>query len=138
PDAEHAVLIWQGSTRIAEEDGADVLHLSAAAEHPDRPRTSQYYLDAIGARTDSAYGGLAMPREAELLPEDLGESPSPTDEDRELNATENLGAQSLHRRVAAEAQKARDIVASYGLDPDIHGPAKVGPFAPPPTAQEIP
>ncbi len=138
PDAEYAVLIWQGSTFVAEEDGADVLHLLVAAEHSDRPKPSQHYIEAIAARMDPEYGGLATLDESVLLPEDLAESPSPTDEDRELHASEDLLAQSLHRRMTAETEKARAIVASYDLDPDIHGPVRVPPLAPPPKLKEIP
>lgn len=138
PDAEYAVLIWQGSTIVAEEDGADVVHLIAAAEHSDRPRTPEYYVQAIADRMHPEYGGFAVLRDDELLPESLAESPSPTDEDRELHASENLTAQALHRRMSNESDKARDIVASYGLDPDVHGPAKVAPLAPPPKPKDVP
>lgn len=138
PDAESLVMIWHGSTFVAEEDGADILHLLAAAEHTDRPRTREYYVQAIADRMHPEYALLAMLREDELLPEDLGQAPSPTDEDAQLNATEGLGKQNLHRRMEAETDKARAIVASYGLDLDVHGPAKVPPLAPPPKPSDIP
>lgn len=138
PDAEHAVLIWQGSTLVAEEDGADVIHLLAAAEHADRPRSSQHYVEVIAERMHPEYGGLAVLDDSKLLPEDLAPSPSPTDEDAELHASENLMAQALHRRMTIETEKARQVVAAYDLDPDVHGPIKVAPFAPPPKPKDIP
>ena len=138
PDAEYAVLIWQGSIAVAEEDGADVLHLVAAAEHADRPRTTDYYVDVAASRFDPEFGPLASLREHELLPEDLGEAPSPTDEDAALNATEGLRGGNMHRRMVAEIEKTRAYVASFGLDPDVHGPAQVAPPTTPPTAQELP
>jgi uncharacterized protein YjbI with pentapeptide repeats len=138
PDAEHLVLIWQGSTIVAEEDGADVLHLLVAAEHADRPRNADHYKQVIVDRMDPEYGGLAALQDEGLLPEDLADSPSPTDEDRDLHASDNLMAQALHRRMTAESDKAREMVASYGLDPDVHGPAKVAPLAPPPKPKDLP
>ncbi|MCA9683973.1 MAG: DUF2169 domain-containing protein [Myxococcales bacterium] len=138
PDAELGVLIWQGSTLVAEEDGADILHLVAAAEHADRPRSIERYLEVATSRFDKDFAPIAALREWELLPEDLGPAPGPADEDAVLNKIENLAGQNMHRRMAAEAEKGRAYVASFGLDPDIHGPAKVGPPTPPPSPQEIP
>lgn len=138
PDAEYGVMIWQGSTIVAEEDGADILHLVAAAEHPDRPRSIETYLKVAASRFDKDLAPIAILREWELLPEELGPAPSPVEEDAALNKLECLAGQNMHRRMAAETDKARDYVASFGLDPDIHGPAKVGPPTPPPTPDEIP
>jgi uncharacterized protein YjbI with pentapeptide repeats len=44
----------------------------------------------------------------------------------------------MHRRMTTESQKARDIVASYGLDPDVHGPSLPPPIKPPPKLHKLP
>ena len=139
PDAERAVLIWQGSTRVAEEDGADIIHLMVAGEHLERPRPLEYYTAALAARLDPEWGGLACMAEHELLPEDLASLPEqPPDEDQQLNATEGLAEQNLHRRNVRETQTARDIVASQGLDPDVHGPTMPSPPQAAPKLHELP
>jgi uncharacterized protein YjbI with pentapeptide repeats len=139
PDAERAVLIWQGSTRVAEEDGADIVHLLVAAEHDDRARPREYYMTALAARLDPEWGLLACMAEHELLPEGLASLPDqPPDEDQQLCATEGFTRQNLHRRAVREAQKARDIVAAEGLDPDVHGPPLPQPPSPPPKLHELP
>ena len=139
PDAERAVLIWQGSTVVAEEDGADIIQLLLAAEHHDRPKPVTHYQQVIVDRLDEKYGVLAALREHELLPEDLAPAPDQQpDEDQELCLTEGFGQQNLHRRMVAETEKARAVVASYGLDPDVHGPPAPKPLAPPPQLQDLP
>lgn len=139
PDAERAVMIWSGSTQIAEEDGADISQLLLAAEHPDQPKPISHYVKVVADRLDDESGAIAAMRDHELLPKGLGRLPDePPDEDKELSALEGLGRQNLHRRFETETQKARDIVAGHGLDPDEHGPLM--PEAPmaQPTLDELP
>ncbi len=139
PDAERAVLIWSGSTRVSEEDGADVVQLVVAAEHPDRPRPIEHYEQAVAARLDPDYGLIAALREHELLPEDLDRLPDePPDEEAELTAMEGLAQQNLHRRMVAETEKARAMVEEYGLDPDVHGPTVPEPPPKKPAMDELP
>jgi uncharacterized protein YjbI with pentapeptide repeats len=139
PDAQRAVLIWSGAARVAEEDGADVVQLLAAAEHSDRPRPREHYAAALARRLEPEWGALASLLDDELLPEDLATLPDqPPDEDEQLSASEDLTRQNLHRRAVAETQKARDIIAAEGLDPDVHGPAMPTPPAPPPKPHELP
>ncbi len=139
PDAEVAVLIWHGQTRVAEEDGADVVHLLIAGEHDDRPKPVEHYKAALAARLDPEWGTLAYLAEHELEPEDLASLPDqPPDEDRQLCANEGLAAQNLHRRTVRETQKARDIVAAEDLDPEIHGPKLPPPLPSLPKPHEIP
>jgi uncharacterized protein YjbI with pentapeptide repeats len=139
PDAERAVLIWHGATRVAEEDGADVVHLLVAAEHEGRAKPVEHYAAALASRLDAEWGPVAALADHELLPEDLASLPDqPPDEDEQLSRAEGLAQQNLHRRMVAESQKARDIVASYGLDPDVHGPSIPPPQPPPPKLHELP
>lgn len=139
PDAERAVLIWHGSTRVAEEDGADVVQLLVAGEHDGRSKPIERYAAALATRLDPEWGVLAAMADHELLPEDLATLPEQApDEDQQLSAVEGLTQQNLQRRMVAESQKARDIVASYGLDPDVHGPSIPPPRPPPPKLHELP
>ncbi|MBZ5710476.1 DUF2169 family type VI secretion system accessory protein [Nannocystis pusilla] len=139
PEAERAVLVWQGQVHVAEEDGADVVHLLVAGEHEGRAKPLEHYVTTLAARLDPEWGTLAALMDGELLPEDLALLPDqPPDEDEQLSQVEGLTQQNLHRRMVAESQKARDIVASYGLDPDVHGPEIPPPQPPPPKLHELP
>lgn len=51
PDAERAILAFQGMHEIAEDDGADIAHLLAAVEYLDQPRPAQHYPCGTGAWT---------------------------------------------------------------------------------------
>ncbi|MFV8755101.1 DUF2169 family type VI secretion system accessory protein [Nannocystaceae bacterium ST9] len=139
PDAEKAVLIFSGSTRVLEDDGADVLHLLLAAEREGEPRATAHYVDALLARLDKDKGAVATLRERELLPEGLPTPDKPDlAEDLELSASEGLLQQNMHRKAVKEAEKSRAFIAALGLDPDIHGPAIPSPPPPPPTAEQMP
>lgn len=139
PDAERAVLIFQGSTRVREEDGADIAHLVVAAERHAEPRPLEHYVGALLARLDKDKGGVASLRERELLPDNLPKPDKPEmAEDLELSASEGLLQQNLYRKAEQEFEKSRAFVASFGLDPDVHGPPKPIPPGPPPSIEELP
>jgi uncharacterized protein YjbI with pentapeptide repeats len=139
PDQERAVLIWHGRTELAEEDGADVLHALVCGEHQDQPKPPAHYVAALAARLDPEWGALAAMQDPELLPGDLSLLPDePPDEDQQLSAVEGLTQRNQHRRMVAESQKARDVVASHGLDPDVHGPSLPPPIKPPPKLHQLP
>lgn len=138
PDLELGVLIWSGSTLLAEEQGEDILHLLVAAEHIGRHRSRKHYLKVAAERLDPELGALASLNDEELLPEDLGPVESPLDEDEELTQFENFKAQNSHRRQVELTEAGRAEVASHGLDPDVHGPPVVPPLQAPPSPQEVP
>lgn len=139
PDQERAVLIWHGVTEVAEEDGADVLHALACAEHQNQAKPAAHYAAALAARLDPQWGALASLADDELLPESLSPMPDELpDEDLQLCATQGLHQAAMHRRMTREAQKARDVVAGHGLDPDVHGPSLPPPLKPPPKMHQIP
>lgn len=138
PDLELGVLIWSGSTLIAEELGEDILHVLMAAEHIGRPRPLEHYMQAVAARLEPETGPLMVLVDDDLLPEDLGPIASPFDEAQELGKFENFRAQNLHRRQVELTDAARAEVASYGLDPDEHGPPVVAPLPLTPPPQEVP
>lgn len=138
PDLELGVLIWSGSTLLAEELGEDIVHLLVAAEHTGRPRPLEHYHQVAAARLDPDAGAIAMLEDDDLLPEELGPVESPLEEAKELAEFENFKAQNLHRRQVELTEAGRAEVASHGLDPDIHGPPVVAPLAAPPSLQEMP
>lgn len=141
PDIELGVLIWSGSTLVAEELGEDILHLLVAAEHAgpaSHARPLEHYEKVIADRLDPETGALAMLHDDDLLPEDLGPIESPFDEYEQLAKFENFNLQNLHRRQVELTDAARAEVASHGLDPDIHGPLPVPPLEPPPSLQQLP
>jgi len=139
PDAEKAVMIFSGSTRVLEEDGSDILHLLVAAEREGERRSKAHYVAALIARLDKEKGAVAFLRERELLPDNL---PAPAEpemaEDLELSASEGLLQANMHNKAVKEVEKSRAFIAALGLDPDIHGPAIPQPPAPPPSAEQMP
>lgn len=130
PDAEQAVLVYQGSTPVTEDDGRDVEYLMLAAEHPDRPRTPEHYAAVLEARLDTDRAAQAVLREHELLPEDVADA---VDEraarEQSLYRCDRRLEHNLHRRAVREYERAVADLRQRGLDPDDFG---LEPPAPPP------
>lgn len=129
PDAERAILVFQGMHEIAEDDGADIVHLLSAVEHLDRPRPAEHYLQVRDKRLDKENGALESLREDDLMPSELA-VPLIDFSPRENRALERGG-----KRAEAERAKARSEVASHGLNPDEHAPAVKG--EPPPKIRSL-
>ncbi|MBU1361859.1 MAG: DUF2169 domain-containing protein [Gammaproteobacteria bacterium] len=126
PDAERAILIFQGMHEVAEDDGADVIHLLAGLEDLDAPRSAEHYLSVRDKRLDKDRGALEVLRETDLMPADLVVPLFDFDAPRENRALERG-----QRRAEAERIAARAEVASHGLDPDAgHAPSVKGPPVP--------
>ena len=125
PDAERVILVFQGMHPIAEDDGADVLHLLAGLEDLGAPRPAEHYLAVRDKRLDKDNGVLESLREDDLMPADLVVPLF------DLAAPENRALVRGQRRAEAERTAARAEVASFGLDPDAgHAPAVKGPPQP--------
>jgi uncharacterized protein YjbI with pentapeptide repeats len=126
PDAERAILIFQGLHEIAEDDGADVVHLLAGLEDLDAPRPAEHYLAVRDKRLDKHNGALEALREEDLMPADLV---VPLFD--QATPMENRALDRGQRRAEAERVAARAEVISHGLDPDAgHAPAVKGPPQP--------
>jgi len=69
PHLEQMLLIWHGSTRINEDDAADVLQLMPALEPNGSPRPVSHYRKVLRQRLDKEKGALFAFREKDLLPE---------------------------------------------------------------------
>ncbi len=70
PHLEQMILIWQGATRINEDDAADVLHLLPALENTNASRPASHYHNVMMQRLDKEKGALFSFREKDLLPEE--------------------------------------------------------------------
>ncbi len=139
PDAEQMILVFGGSTQVSEEDGSDVSALVLAAERGGQRKPVEHYAAVLAERLDPEKGALAALRDSELVPSDLPGLDEPEfAEDSELGATEGLLQANLFRKAQKEFEASRALVASFGLDPDIHGPPPPTPPAPPPSPDELP
>ncbi|WP_049292980.1 DUF2169 family type VI secretion system accessory protein [Franconibacter helveticus] len=70
PHLEQMILIWQGHTRINEDDAADVLQLIPALEKQGAARSVNHYRKVLEQRMDKEKGALFAFREKDLLPEE--------------------------------------------------------------------
>ncbi|NVB36434.1 DUF2169 domain-containing protein [Pseudenhygromyxa sp. WMMC2535] len=137
PDAERAVLIFQGSIEIATDDASDVLHLMIGADALAAPRPAAHYAEVLAARLDRDEGVFAALDDAPLVPPGQAEASEPT-LDEVMQSREGLLEANLHKWRVREAEAARAFVAAQGLDPDVHGPCMPDPPAPPPDPKDIP
>ncbi|MCB1919985.1 MAG: DUF2169 domain-containing protein [Candidatus Competibacteraceae bacterium] len=138
PNAARAVLIHQGFVSIDEEDAADVEQIMIGAEWLDRPKTPEHYRTVLDARLDKEKGILLALRDSDLLPEGL--SSQAQDQQEAEKRLVGEGLLRRHQRAAAERQiaEARTLVASYGLDPDVHGPSPLPPEPELPDMEHLP
>ncbi|MGQ0502406.1 MAG: DUF2169 domain-containing protein [Panacagrimonas sp.] len=123
PHIERAILVYQGFVDVVEEDGADIHHIVVAAEHADQPKPAGHYQDVLNGRLDKDKGALKLLRDGDLLPSDLGAADTAQDDSKTLLSGQNRLRQNIHKRRLRETERVRAEVASYGLDPDEHGPA---------------
>jgi len=142
PDAERAVLVFQGSTTTAEDDAADIVHLLIAAEHRDQPRTAEHYATALEARLDPERGIVAALREHELLPQRAAQGVAEAADDdlaqeRALHHSERRLEHNLHRRALREHQRTVEQLTAMGLDPAAFGVEPPKPPPPVPSPDEL-
>lgn len=131
PNAQRAILIFQGLIEVQDEDGADITHIVVGCEDHPSPKGIEHYRDVLSRRLDKEKGHLYALADSELLPPGL--SPVVQDSARPLTASDGLLKKNLRRRTEKEIEQAREKVASFGLDPDIHAPPRLGPAEEPPT-----
>lgn len=124
PDAERAILVFQGMHEIAEDDGADILHLLSAVEYINQPRPAEHYLHVRDKRLDKENGAVESLREDDLMPADLAVPLI------DFTPREHRALERGQKRAEAERTKARAEIESHGLNPDDHAPAVKGEPAP--------
>lgn len=125
PHLEQMMLIWQGNTRINEDDAADVMQLLPALEKEGASRSVNHYRKVLAQRMDKEKGALFSFREKDLLPEDaigpwidneVQEMPSPM-RDNMKNRASQLREQ--HRaRLEGQGGEIDALVAELD-EPDI-------------------
>jgi uncharacterized protein YjbI with pentapeptide repeats len=136
PDAGKAVLIWQGSLRIATDDASDVTHLLVAADEAERLRPLAHFAEQLRARVHPELGPLAALDDRPLLPKLDNEGPGLVADG--MPPREGLLEQNLYAKRLREFEHGRAVVASFGLDPDEHGPAMPEPPPTPPKPEDLP
>jgi uncharacterized protein YjbI with pentapeptide repeats len=137
PSVERAVLVFQGSVITRDDDASDVTHLMVAAEEWDVGLPIEHYREVITGRCDRKIGHLRILKDSELCALALtAADPAAAAEKAEMEG-EGLAQKRLLVKQRNEFEKWRGVVASYGLDPDLHGPVAPPP-TPPPTLEELP
>jgi uncharacterized protein YjbI with pentapeptide repeats len=127
-DADAVLQIWQGFTRLEDEDASELTHVLAGLDTLESPRPESHYASVFARRLDEEDGALAMLRDEDLLPEGITfESLVPADTDlNRLPAADSLEGR-LEKKALRQIEDARAIAASHGLDPDEHAPPLPGP-----------
>ena len=116
PHLEKALLIFRGTTEVADEDAEDIVNLLAACERlGDPPRSQEHYKKALEKRTDEDTGHLNILDESDLLPD--GEPSSITELMSSQPAGEDLLGQNMANRAKLEKEKAIKKMEALGLDP---------------------
>lgn len=128
PDADAVIQIWQGITRLTDEDASELTHVLAGLETLDKPKPDTHYASVFTRRLDEEDGMLAMLRDEDLLPDGINiESLLPADIDFNKPPPADSLRARLEKKHHHRIEKARADVASYGLDPDAHAPKLPGP-----------
>ncbi|MCC6544578.1 MAG: DUF2169 domain-containing protein [Nitrospirae bacterium] len=138
PHAERAILIYQGSIEVFDEDAADVSHIVIGAEHLGEPKSPDHYREVMRLRLDKEKGPLYSLKDADLLPDGVSSTDAAIDDDKAMFEGEGLIRKNLGKRAVREIEKARAVVAGYGLDPDLHGPKLPPPDEPLPDLEHLP
>lgn len=138
PHAERAILIYQGSYEVSDEDAADVSHIIIGAERPGEPKSPDHYSEVMRLRLDKDKGPLYSLKDADLLPDGLSSTDASIAADKAMFDGEGLIRKNLGKRAVQEIEKARAIVAGYGLDPDLHAPKLPPPEEPLPDLEHLP
>jgi uncharacterized protein YjbI with pentapeptide repeats len=138
PSRERAVLVYQGTVPVQEDDGSDITHLLAAAEDAAvEARGRDYYVGVITRRCDPKADLTFTLKDSDLCPEALC-APSEADPLQSEMTGEGLLNKRLERKRDRDIEENRELVRSYGLDPDQHAPLPAPPTPPPPTLEQLP
>lgn len=119
PEDERIVLVYQGALQVEDEQASDIAHLMVGADALGRPREPRHYRGVLARRLDKEEGAYHLLDDTDLTPQDMRRA--------ELGdgaaGPENPALERALARAEAEIVKARERVASHGLDPDRHAPA---------------
>ena len=140
PDAEKAVMIFQGSVATTSDDASDIRYLLLAAEGPEpsERRPLSHYAEALAMRLDRKSGLYAALREHELLPPGQAELGDPMLEaGMALRASEDIMEANLLRRAEREHKKQVAKLVALGVPALLH-PKPPAPLQPTPSLEELP
>ncbi|MCB9595838.1 MAG: DUF2169 domain-containing protein [Sandaracinaceae bacterium] len=130
PHLERGVVLFQGATRIREDDAADVTAIMVAAERLTDPRPLEHYARVFGERTGKAAEDdpSIHLRDADLVPGDMKGFTPEMEEHMALLSNEGLAAKRLRGQADKKIEEARALVEAEGLDADEHGPKPLEPL----------
>jgi uncharacterized protein YjbI with pentapeptide repeats len=138
PHARRMILISQGSCEVTDQDAADISQLIIAAEAQGESKPVEHYRKVLVDRLDKEKGSLYALRDSDLLPSGLDTPDASMLEDKAMLEGEDLIRKRMRARFERETERARAIVAGYGLDPDLHGPKMPPPEEPVPAMEDLP
>ena len=138
PHAERAILIFQGACEVGDEDGAEILHTVIGAERLEESKPAEHYREVFTQRLDKEKGFLLSLRDGDLLPTGMASGDPSILADKALLEGEDLLRKNMRNKAMRETERAREIVAGYGLDPDAHGPKVPPPEEPLPDLEHLP
>lgn len=125
PHLQQMILIWQGNTRINEDDAADVLQLMPALEGVGAARSTSHYRKVLSQRMDKERGALFAFREKDLVPEaaigpwidsEIEQSTSPMRDNMKNRA--NLLREQHRARLEAQGDSVDDLLPAFE-EPEI-------------------
>ncbi|MCA9605055.1 MAG: DUF2169 domain-containing protein [Myxococcales bacterium] len=130
PHLERGVVLFQGATRILEDDAADVDVIMVAAERLDEPRPIEHYRRVFEERTGKTAeeDPTIHLRDEDLVPGGVKGFTPEMEEHMTLLANEGLAAKRLRGQADKKIEEARALVEAEGLDADEHGPAVLEPL----------
>jgi uncharacterized protein YjbI with pentapeptide repeats len=137
PHAERAVLVFHGTTKIAEDDAADVLQIVAACEEMGAPRPADHYRSVLAERLDKKKGALASLRDGDLMPAWPGAADGPDPREVQAGISQNLLQKNMRKRAEAEIEQERARLIARGVDPATIKLPTLPPLDPPPSLEQI-
>lgn len=135
PHAEKGIAIFQSSLEVSEDDASDIVHLMLAAESLDQDKGVAHYQDILAKRLDKEKGIFYSLRDEDLLPPGAteGETRDEVAKMNEILESEGLLRKNMRAGAVRRIEESRELIASHGLDPDLHGPHVPPPEELPPT-----
>lgn len=128
PDADAVLQIWQGITKVGDEDASELSHVLAGLEALADSKPASHYASVFAGRLDERDGMLAMLRDEDLLPDGISfEALIPGGVDLNKPAAADSLRGRLEQKNLRNIVAARAEVASHGLDPDVHAPPMPAP-----------
>lgn len=138
PNSKRAVLVYQGSVEVQEEDAADILHLLISAENQGEPRSLDHYKKVLLQRLDKKKGGLYSLKDSDLLPKNL----NTIDSDIELatKQLEPVGFQekNFRRKTEIEHESIKETLRAQNLDVEKYKPKPLPKKERKPSLEELP